>query len=87
MAILVTSKLHTELSREHLEVWYAMVRMFQTKTVQRAVLELSLSDDPFPNAGKLYQLCRRIEHERAPDKPLMVEELNKLADSLNLREA
>jgi hypothetical protein len=40
--------------------------MFPTETVNRAMLQLGLSTDPFPDLGKLVAACQAIEAERNP---------------------
>ena len=43
-----------------------MLGLFPTETVNRAVLQLGLSTDPFPDLGKLVAACQHIEAEKNP---------------------
>ena len=40
--------------------------MFPTETVNRAMLQLGLSTDPFPDLGKTIMACQHIESEKNP---------------------
>ena len=42
------------------ETWLAVLSQFPVTAVNRAVLKLGLSSDPFPDLGKIVIECQRI---------------------------
>ena len=46
--------------------WIAVLNCFPVETVNRAVLQLGLSIDPFPDLGKLIAQCQIVEANRNP---------------------
>ena len=53
-------------SREEADCWVTILAIFPTETVNRAMLQLGLSTDPFPDLGKLVAACQAIEAEKNP---------------------
>ena len=53
-------------SKEEADCWFTILAMFPTETVNRAVLQLGLSTNPFPDLGKLVAACQVIEAEKNP---------------------
>lgn len=46
-----------------LETWVATLSVFPTEHVHRAVLQIALSADPFPDVGKIVAQCQRMRAE------------------------
>ena len=46
-----------------LETWVAALSVYPTEHVNRAVLQIALSADPFPDAGKIVAQCQRMRSE------------------------
>jgi len=59
IANLCALKRTTEFSTLQLEVWYGGLKSFPPWIVNRAIIELGVSSERFPEFGDLYQLCRR----------------------------
>jgi len=59
LCCLTGAKRTADLTREQVEVWYAVLRDFPVEIVNRAVLEICLMETRFPELGDLYQICRR----------------------------
>lgn len=79
IAILCTSKLHVELDKPAMLVWWKLLCPFGTKTIRRAILSTALRSDPFPNLGSIFEECRRIDGaaddasaRRIPERQLSV---------------
>lgn len=49
-----------ELTKHQGDTWVAVLSQFPTKVVNRAILTIGLSQDPFPDLGKLVLLCQQI---------------------------
>lgn len=47
----------TELTPHQLETWAAMLGCYETRFVNRAVVEFGMTADPFPDIGKLVERC------------------------------
>lgn len=47
-----------------LETWVASLSIFDHRDVNKSVLELGLSNDPFPDLGKLVLLCDAKRRQR-----------------------
>lgn len=52
-----------DLTDLQMTTWYGVLSGFSTRTLNRAMLELVLSESRFPELGDLYQTCRRVAHE------------------------
>ncbi|MEQ9410482.1 MAG: RusA family crossover junction endodeoxyribonuclease [Fuerstiella sp.] len=71
---LCSMKQRVMLTDHQTETWLAVLSQFPVKAVNRAVLQLGLSADPFPDLGKLVLLCQRFATEgqyapgRDPDR-------------------
>ena len=84
VAILCESKLHVELTKPQMLVWYKLLSPFDARTIREAILKMACRSDPFPNAGAIYEECRRIKgaaDEASAKRPRM-SELNTIADAL-----
>lgn len=46
-----------------LETWVATLSIFPTEHVNRAILQIALSADPFPDVGKIIAQCQRMRAE------------------------
>lgn len=87
IAILCESKLHVELTKPQMLIWWRLLSPFDTRTIREAILRLTCRSDPFPNAGAIYEECRRINgaaDERTAKTPSRTE-LNTIADALGWR--
>jgi len=87
IAILCTSKLHVELDKAQMQVWWKLLCPFSSKTIRKAILLVSCRSDPFPNLGMIFEECRRVEGaadegaaRKIPDK-----QLSAIADELGWR--
>jgi hypothetical protein len=47
-----------EFTMHQTETWCAALSVFPSGVVNRAILEIALSDDPFPNLGKVIARCQ-----------------------------
>lgn len=54
-----------ELTPHQSETWLAVLSVFDASIVNEAVLKIGLSDDPFPDLGKLVTRCDAIRRERS----------------------
>lgn len=50
----------TEFTPHQLETWAAILGCFETRHVNRAVIEFGLSFDPFPDVGKIADKCKAL---------------------------
>ena len=57
---LCSMKQRVMLTDHQTETWLAVLSQFPVKAVNRAVLKLGLSSDPFPDLGKIVIECQRI---------------------------
>ena len=57
-----------ELTPHQFDTWdKALSCYFSENIVTRAIVEFGLTDDRFPDIGKLVQRCQRIQAERSKD--------------------
>jgi len=83
-------KNHVELTPFALETWAAVLGQYELPVVNEAVLRIGLSDDPFPDLGKLVMRCEAIRRQRANvvtqvDKPqLSTAMIGRVAQALGL---
>jgi hypothetical protein len=74
-----------------LETWVAVLSCYDVEIVNRAVLEIGLSDDPFPDVGKLSLRCESLRRRKAgtesSDGKIRIGDamLRKIAESLGLK--
>ena len=54
-----------EFTRHQSETWCAALSVFPFGVVNRALIEISLSDDPFPNLGKVVMRCQQEMQKRS----------------------
>lgn len=61
----MSSKRTLELTHHQLDTWVSALAIYKDrpKIVNRAILTLATSDDPFPDLGKLLTLCERLRRE------------------------
>ena len=52
------------------ETWVAVLGQFPSHVVNRAILEIGLSSDPFPDLGKLVLCCQRHGRDASVYAPL-----------------
>lgn len=57
-------KNHVNLTPYAIETWAAVLGQFAPGIVNEAVLRIGLSDDPFPDLGKLVMRCDAIRRDR-----------------------
>lgn len=69
MKVLTILKRTTAFTTEQAAGWYAALAHFRHTTINRAVLQLSASQDRFPELSDLFQLCRKIEPPTVPYAP------------------
>lgn len=53
-------KTQMELTPHQLETWVAVLSCYPVTIVNRACLEIGLSEDPFPDLGKLTMKCETL---------------------------
>ena len=66
LQVLCPLKSQAQFTPHQLATWAAVLGLFPTETVNRAVLQLGLSTNPFPDLGKLVAACQVIEAEKNP---------------------
>ena len=66
LAHLCLMKRQATFSKEEADCWVTILAMFPTESVNRAMLQLGLSTDPFPDLGKIIAACQHIEAEKTP---------------------
>jgi len=61
-------KVRTELTPHQLETWTKTLSVFPIQIVNRSILEIGLSEDPFPDLGKIVMRCQRMTeaHKYSP---------------------
>jgi len=64
---LCSMKRQVEFTKHQLDTWLAVLAQFPTTTTNRAILQVGLSTDPFPDLGKLVLMCQQIEWGKAKD--------------------
>lgn len=57
-------KVRVELTLHQTETWLAVLSVFDPTVVNEAVVKLGLSEDPFPDLGKLVSMCNQIRRQR-----------------------
>jgi hypothetical protein len=62
---LCSMKRLVDLTPHQTETWLAVLSVFEPSVVNEAVLKLGLSEDPFPDIGKLATLCNTLRRQRA----------------------
>lgn len=62
---LCSAKNAVQLTPHAAETWVSALAIYKDrpKIVNRAILTLATSDDPFPDLGKLLTLCERLRRE------------------------
>lgn len=53
-----------------LETWVAVLGQYPVEVVNRAVVQIGLSSDPFPDLGKIVLACETIRRANAGTTPL-----------------
>lgn len=73
---LCSLKNQAQFTAHQLETWLATLSIFPPGIVNRAILEIALSQDPFPDCGKIVARCQIELHKKAtvpsqgdPSKP------------------
>ena len=64
---LCSMKRQVEFTPHQLDTWMAVLAQFPVTTTNRAILQLGLSSDPFPDLGKLVLCCQQIEWSTSKD--------------------
>lgn len=88
---LCSMKTQVELTPHQMETWVRVLSCFDSDIVTRVVLEIGLSEDPFPDLGKIVQRCevlrrRRENVEARTDKVQLGDKMLRLiAESLQLK--
>lgn len=88
---LVAMKNHVDLTPFAIETWAAVLSQFDLPVVYEAVLRIGLSEDPFPDLGKLVARCDAIRRQRSGivsqvDKPQLSSAMvGRVASALGLR--
>jgi hypothetical protein len=83
-------KKQANLTTFELETWVAGLSIFETAIVNEAVVRIGLSEDPFPDLGKLVMRCDSIRREKTgmtrtgDSKQLGTATIAKLADAMGL---
>jgi hypothetical protein len=65
LARLTAMKKQANLTSFELETWVAGLSIFETEIVNEAVVRIGLSEDPFPDLGKLVMRCDAIRRDKA----------------------
>ena len=67
LSSLCLMKRQATFTTEEAGCWISILRMYPTKTVNRACMKLGLSPlEPFPDLSKVVAVCEQIEAERNP---------------------
>ena len=83
-------KKQVQLTTFELETWVAGLSVFETSVVNEAVVRIGLSEDPFPDLGKLVIRCDAIRRDKTgavrtgDSKQLGTATIEKLADAMGL---
>lgn len=75
----------TELTPFGLETWVAALSVFDSGIVSRAVVEIGLSSDPFPDLGKIFARCESLRRSKSGTQP--TDGSNRLSDATIRRAA
>jgi hypothetical protein len=90
LARLTAMKKQANLTTFELETWVAGLSIFDTAIVNEAVVRIGLSEDPFPDLGKLVMRCDAIRREKTgsvrtgDSKQLGTATIEKLAEAMGL---
>lgn len=90
LARLCSMKRTVELTPHQLETWLAVLSIYEPAIVNESVLRIGLSEDPFPDLGKLVMLCDSIRREKAGttasgSKTLGTASVRKIASAIGLK--
>jgi hypothetical protein len=83
-------KKQVQLTTFELETWVAGLSVFDTSIVNEAVVRIGLSEDPFPDLGKLVMRCDAIRRDKlgttrsGDSKQLGTATIAKLAGAMGL---
>jgi hypothetical protein len=58
-------KNQVQLTAHQLETWIGVLACYEPSIVTRSCLEIGLSDDPFPDLGKLTLRCEELRRRKA----------------------
>ncbi len=90
LARLCSLKNQAQFSLHGLDTWCAALSIFPAAVVNRAVLEIALSPDPFPDCGKVIAKCQAEMNKRSnqvtqadPAKPSRGT-VNKIAEAFQI---
>jgi hypothetical protein len=59
-------KSQAQFTPHQLDTWARVLDMFPARTINRAVVKIGLSVDPFPDLAKVVAACQAIESEKNP---------------------
>lgn len=65
LARLCAAKNQVALTPFAIETWCAALSVFELRIVNRAVLEIALGSDPFPDLGKLMIRCQQLVNQES----------------------
>lgn len=88
---LCSMKNQVNFTPHQLETWVAVLSCYDVRIVSRVCLEIGLSDDPFPDCGKIALRCERLRREAAghvasnDKQSIGTAQLKRIAEALNLR--
>lgn len=74
-----------------LETWVAALSIFDAAIVNRAVVEIGLNADPFPDLGKVFARCEQLRRKAAGTETQYTTErpseptIRKAAEAMGLR--
>lgn len=85
-------KRQVDFTNHQLDTWIAVLAQFPASTTNRAILQIGLSTDPFPDLGKLVLTCQQIEWAKSPDyapgrdaSKVSIGVISKAADNLQIK--
>ena len=73
-----------------IETWVAALSIYSTEAVNEAVVRIAMSDDPFPDLGKLVMRCEAIRRRDAnivvtnDDQKLSDKSIKAIAEAMGL---
>jgi len=91
LARLTAMKKQANLTTFELETWVAGLSIFDTAIVNEAVVRIGLSEDPFPDLGKLVMRCDAIRRDKTgtvrtgDSKQLGTKTVEQLAEAMGLK--
>lgn len=53
-----------EFTKHQMDTWIAVLSGYPSVTVNRAIIAIGLSTDPFPDLGKVVMKCQQIEWQK-----------------------